>query len=385
MGIVERNGLGHPDTICDAVMEPISQALCKAYLARFGVILHHNCDNGLLVAGQAERRLGGGRVLEPVRLIIGDRATTAVGGKQLDVAAIAVEAAMAWFRERLRHVDADRHLFYQAELRPGTEELAGLFLAGKSVLGANDTSAAVGYAPLSKTERQVLETEYFLNSPMFKDRFPESGEDVKVMGVRAGRSLALTVAMPLLDRYVVSEADYFQRTEAIQQALVSHLHNHLKSPEAVTLSLNTLDRQGSGMAGMYPSVPGTSAEDADSDEVGRGNRVNGLIALNRPWGSEAAASNNPISHVGKIYNVLTHLLANRLLTQITGLRDVTVWLCSRIGTPIDQPQMVSVQTYSQPGVILADVTAPIRQIVQQELAYMPVFYQELAQGRYPIC
>lgn len=366
-------------------MEPISQALCKAYLARFGVILHHNCDNGLLVAGQAERRLGGGRVLEPVRLIIGDRATTAVGGKQLDVAAIAVEAAMAWFRERLRHVDADRHLFYQAELRPGTEELAGLFLAGKSVLGANDTSAAVGYAPLSKTERQVLETEYFLNSPMFKDRFPESGEDVKVMGVRAGRSLALTVAMPLLDRYVVSEADYFQRTEAIQQALVSHLHNHLKSPEAVTLSLNTLDRQGSGMAGMYPSVPGTSAEDADSGEVGRGNRVNGLIALNRPWGSEAAASNNPISHVGKIYNVLTHLLANRLLTQITGLRDVTVWLCSRIGTPIDQPQMVSVQTYSQPGVILADVTAPIRQIVQQELAYMPVFYQELAQGRYPIC
>jgi S-adenosylmethionine synthetase len=244
--IVERKGLGHPDTICDAVMEHISQALSKAYLERFGAILHHNCDKGLLVAGQVEHRLGGGRVIEPMRLIIGDRATTALGGKHLDIAAIAVETARAWFRERLRHVDPDRHLCYQVELRPGSEELAGLFLAGKSVLGANDTSAAVSYAPLSETERLVLETEYFLNSPMFKERFPESGEDVKVMGVRTGRSLALTVAMPLLDRYVVSEADYFQRKEATQQALVFLLHNHLKSLEAVRLSLNTLSRQSSG-------------------------------------------------------------------------------------------------------------------------------------------
>ena len=84
------------------------------------------------------------------------------------------------------------------------------------------------------------------------------------------------------------EADYFRRKEAIQQALVSHLHNHLKSLEAVTLSLNTLDRQGSGMTDMYLSVLGPSAEDADSGEVGRGNQENGLIALNRLRGSEAA-------------------------------------------------------------------------------------------------
>jgi S-adenosylmethionine synthetase len=49
--IVERKGLGHPDTLCDAAMEHISQALSEAYLERFGAILHHNCDKGLLVAG----------------------------------------------------------------------------------------------------------------------------------------------------------------------------------------------------------------------------------------------------------------------------------------------------------------------------------------------
>ena len=49
--IVERKGLGHPDTICDLVMERISVALSNAYLERFGRILHHNRDKGLLVAG----------------------------------------------------------------------------------------------------------------------------------------------------------------------------------------------------------------------------------------------------------------------------------------------------------------------------------------------
>ena len=383
--IVERKGLGHPDTICDAVMEQVSQALSKAYVKRFGAILHHNCDKGLLVAGQVERRFGGGRVLEPMRLVIGDRATAVVGKEELNVAAVAVETAKAWFREHLRRVDPDRHLSYQVELKPGSEELTSLFLERKGVLGANDTSAAVGYAPLSEAERLVLETERYLNSTAFKARFPETGEDVKVMGVRTGRRLAVTVAMPLVDECVESESDYFRRKEAVHDALLAHLHGQLKDLEEVRVRLNTLDRPGAGMAGTYLSVLGTSAEDADSGEVGRGNQVNGLIALNRPRGSEAAAGKNPLSHVGKIYNVLTHLLAARIHSEIPGLREVVVWLCSRIGAPVDRPQIASVQIYLQPGVSFGHVADPIRQVVREELERLPLFCEELAQGRYPVC
>jgi S-adenosylmethionine synthetase len=88
---------------------------------------------------------------------------------------------------------------------------------------------------------------------------------------------------------------------------------------------------------MYLSVLGTSADDADSGAVGRGNQVNGIIALHRPRGSEAAAGKNPVSHVGKIYSVLTHLLADQIYTQVSGVREVVVWLCSRIGDPVDRP------------------------------------------------
>jgi S-adenosylmethionine synthetase len=53
-----------------------------------------------------------------MHLVIGDRATAAVGKEELNVANIAVETAKAWFRENLRRVDPDRHLSYQVELKP---------------------------------------------------------------------------------------------------------------------------------------------------------------------------------------------------------------------------------------------------------------------------
>ena len=383
--IVERKGLGHPDTICDAVMEQIALALSRAYREKFGAILHFNCDKGLLVAGQVKRRFGGGKVLEPMRLIIGDRASVAMGKKRLDVAKIGVTTAKAWFQKNLPRVNPERHLRYQVELRPGSEELAALFSGKKKVLGANDTSAAVGYAPLTETEKMVLETERYLNASSFKAGFPETGQDVKVMGIRSGRRLTLTVAMPLIDQYIGSEADYFRRKQAVHEDLMDHLQKQIEKLEEVSVQLNNLDRHGKGMNGIYLSVLGTSAEDADSGEVGRGNQVNGLIALNRPRGSEAAAGKNPVSHVGKIYSVLAHQLADRIYRQISGLRSAEVWLCSRIGAPVDRPQIVSVQVHVKPGVQAADLAKPIRVLIEKELTRMPVFCEELAEGRYPVC
>jgi S-adenosylmethionine synthetase len=147
--IVERKGLGHPDSICDAVMEQVSVELCRAYRERFGRILHFNCDKALLAAGRVERHFGGGRLLEPMKLIMGDRATTEFGGSQIDVPQIAIDVARQWFRDHLRHVDPDKHLKYQVEIRPGSVQLAQVLRT--SVSGANDSSAVVGYAPLTAT------------------------------------------------------------------------------------------------------------------------------------------------------------------------------------------------------------------------------------------
>ncbi|MGE5818565.1 MAG: methionine adenosyltransferase [Deltaproteobacteria bacterium] len=379
--IVERKGVGHPDTICDLVMERISEALSQAYLKHYGRILHHNCDKGLLVAGQVERCYGGGRVIEPMRLVIGDRATLV---KEFDVGELAVETAKQWFRENLPEVDPMRHLSYQVELKGGSDELTGIFRGDSVVTVANDTSAAVGYAPLTETERMVLEAEQLLNGSQFKHEYSDSGKDVKIMGIRERDNLSLTVAMPLIDKYISNEATYFQRKEEMSQALRSELRSRCDKLRDVTVKMNTLDQKGAGLSGMYLSVIGTSAEDADSGEVGRGNQVNGIIALNRPRGSEAAAGKNPVSHVGKIYSVLTHVIAAQI-TAIPGVRQAVVWLCSRIGAPVNQPQVAAVQVALDGHTRLSVIEGTIREVVTGELEGLPDFCRALAGGKYPIC
>ena len=77
--IVERKGLGHPDTICDALAEQFSVRLCRYYLDRFGVVLHHNVDKALLVGGSASPVFGGGKVHTPIEIYLAGRAVTRAG------------------------------------------------------------------------------------------------------------------------------------------------------------------------------------------------------------------------------------------------------------------------------------------------------------------
>jgi S-adenosylmethionine synthetase len=380
--LVERKGTGHPDSICDAIMEQVSLALCREYLAAFGRVLHHNLDKGLLVAGRTAPRLGGGTVLEPMRLVFGDRATADYKGKHIDVGAIAIESARNWLRQNLRFVDPEQHIVFQNELKAGSPELTDLF--ERAVIGANDTSAAVGYAPLTETERLVLAAERYLNSPELKQRFPEAGEDVKVMGYRRNRELILTVAMAFVDRFVPDARAYFARKQEIQASLEAYLAGEQRTLDRIVVSLNMLDDPARGERGMYLTVLGTSAEGGDCGQVGRGNKVNGVIALNRPMSTEAAAGKNPVSHVGKIYTLLAHRLAAEIYANVPELQEVYVWLCSQIGQPIDRPLIASAQLILPPGVGLAEVEPTVKGVVEQELATMADFTARLARGELPV-
>ena len=382
--IVERKGTGHPDTMCDSMMEAVSIALCTEYRKAFGAILHHNIDKGLLAAGRVEMRFGGGRVLEPMELTIGDRATFSRGKKRIPVAKIAVRSAREWLKKNLRFVDPKKHLRYRVVLRQGSHELTDIFARSGGVLGANDTSAAVGYYPLSPAEQTVLGLERFLNSAEFKRWFPETGEDVKVMGLRTGNDLDLTVAMPLLCGQVNAEREYFERKAAVLRAMKRYLAG-LGTFTSAAVNFNTLDVPNRGLDGIYLSLLGTSAEDADSGQVGRGNRVNGLISLNRPLGTEAAAGKNPVSHVGKIYNVLSHRIARKIYEEVGGLREVQVLMLSRIGTPINEPQTASAQVLPLKGRISPTVVRKAEAIMRRELIMIKRFCNELSRWKYPVC
>jgi S-adenosylmethionine synthetase len=83
--------------------------------------------------------------------------------------------------------------------------------------------------------------------------------------------------------------------------------------------------------------------------------------------------------------VLSHLLARQIYHEVIGLREVVVWLCSRIGDPVDGPNVISVHIKLDQGAALLDLGDPIRRIIARELQRMPLFCSELAAGKYSIC
>jgi len=379
--IVERKGIGHPDTICDNLAEELSVALSKLYIERFGAIMHHNVDKALLVGGEANPVFGGGEVISPIEIYLVGRALKEFEGNTLPVEELAVEVARNWIKENIRNLDPDRHVIIKPRIKPGSKDLVDLFLRFQQkgeVPLANDTSFGVGYAPLDDVERIVFETEQLLNAPSFKDENPYVGEDIKVMGVRIGNRIRLTIACAFVSKYVKDVKDYLEKKEYIRKT-VEEMATGLTRRE-VEVFVNTADDPERGS--VYITVTGTSAEQGDDGQVGRGNRVNGLITPYRPMSLEAAAGKNPVSHIGKIYNVVANIIADRVVNEVEEVEEAYCYLVSQIGKPINEPQVCDVKVRTKKDI--KGIEEPIRRIVNEELDQMPSTWKKFLNREFAV-
>lgn len=371
--IVERKGIGHPDTICDLLVDHLSIRLSQIYQKEFGVIPHFNIDKALLAAGSTENRFGGGKILKPILFVIGDRATEKVEKKKIDLERIIKNEIYSFLKEKYRFL-SEKNFFIQNEIKPGSSSLQDIFRRQAKFLPANDTSALVGYYPPTKLEEIILTTEKFINSKEFKKVFPETGEDVKIMGWRENNRIYLIAAIAFVDRFVFNEDDYFKKKKRVQEAVLNFIEK--KFEQKVSLEINTLDKKDRGINGCYLTVTGTSADSGDSGQVGRGNRANGLIPLNRVAGNEASAGKNCVSHVGKIYNLLSFKLAREIYESIN--KKTTVWLLSKIGQPVNQPTLISVGVEG----LKEKEKGKIEKVIKQNFKKLNVFINDLILGKF---
>jgi S-adenosylmethionine synthetase len=377
---VERKGLGHPDSICDALSETLSRNLCRHYLDRFGSVLHHNVDKALLCGGSAAPRFGGGRVLQPIDIYVSGRAVASYGQATVPIDDLVVEGSRAWLRDNLHALDAERHVRLHNAVRPGSKALTELFERSpghraKPAL-ANDTSIGVGYAPLSALEALVLETEAALSTRARHVKHPAWGEDVKVMGVRHGRQVSLTVACAMIDRYLRNIDDYQNETAAIRRLVQELADKH--DFDNCQVRVNAADDPAQGS--VYLTVTGTSAEAGDDGEVGRGNRANGLITPYRPMSLEATAGKNPVSHVGKIYNVVARQIAEAVVSAIPEAAAAQCFIVSAIGSPVISPAMTHVRLRTRDGSPAGRHRPAIAEIVNSRLNAIPVLVDHFVAG-----
>jgi S-adenosylmethionine synthetase len=377
--IVERKGLGHPDTICDALAEQFSVALSQFYLQKFDLILHHNVDKVLLRGGVSQPAFGGGRIIIPIEVFLAGRATTSFAGITVPVEELAVECCRKWFRDHFHALDPDAQIRIHCLIHPGSAELVDLYMRQQrtGLWLANDTSCGLGYAPLSTLERVVLQIENHLNAVSTKAAHPQVGEDVKVMGIRNGQRIELTVACAMVDRYLPDLQAYLD-AKGVVTDLARETAQRV-TDRTICTAVNTADDPTT--ENVYLTVSGTSAEGGDDGNTGRGNRANGLIAPFRPMTLEAAAGKNAITHVGKLYNIAASVIATALVDELSAVVEADCALVSRIGQPVVEPQIVNITVRTADGQpVDADTASGIREIAEMRLNTIPTFWRDVLAG-----
>jgi S-adenosylmethionine synthetase len=374
--LVERKCIGHPDSLADGVAESISRALSRAYLEECGAVLHHNTDQGEIVAGESIPKYGGGKVIKPIYMLLDGRATKQFNGINIPTDSIALEAARDYLKTNLSNLNPDRDIIIDVRLGTGSTDLRDVFRPCQDTTPrANDTSFGVGHAPFSETETIIREVSDYIDGTL-RPKYPAIGQDIKIMGLRDGNTITLTLACAMVDRYCSGLSEYIESKDILREHAETVARKYTN--RRVVVDVNTADDIDSGS--VFLTVTGTSAEMGDDGSVGRGNRCNGLITPNRPMSMEATSGKNPINHIGKIYNLLSTELAQECVRKVDGIEEIYIRLLSQIGKPIDQPLVASVQVLMQPDHRLKDISGDIEAIIDQGLADITCMTEKIIRG-----
>lgn len=377
--IVERKGIGHPDSISDGIAESVSRALCKMYMDELGGVLHHNTDEVQITAGNSNPKFGGGEILKPIDILLTGRGVSEFEGKKLPLDRVAIEAAKEFLDDTVINLDVNTDCVVECKIGHGSGDLVDVFRR-EGAPSSNDTSFGVGYAPFSEVETIVYETEKLLNSKAFKAQHPAVGEDIKVMGLREGDKITLTIGCAMVSRYLANREEYIAVREELKDIAIDFAAKFTN--REVTVFVNTADNdEATDESGYYLTCTGTSAEMGDDGSVGRGNRANGLITPCRPMSMEASSGKNPINHVGKIYNLLSNKIANDVIDEVEGVKQINLMILSQIGKPIDQPKAASAGIILEDGYDMDKVSPKVNAIIDKWLEDISVITEEVVEGK----
>ncbi len=373
--IVERKGIGHPDTLCDTIAEKVSQAYSQYCLNHYGVILRHMVDKIALSGGTSKVMFGGGEMQKPIRLYLNCRFTRTYQQETVPYLEIVKETVYKHFGEVLPLLDLDRWLtivdnthfapgpgvVYEADGSTQNERQFFFEIPKKEFaifhdnsLRSNDTSTAVAYGPLSATEQIVMFVETTLNGKEFKKLHPYVGTDIKVMAKRIQKRFDITVCIPFIAVHTPSKEFYFEKLEILRGVIKEFVISQFGQLD-VTISLNTRDNPSK--SDYYLTLTGSAIESGDEGVVGRGNRYNGVIPFTRQMSMEACCGKNPVYHVGKLYTAIASLISSEIF-ELTGL-ETYVYLTSQMGRSLSDPWSACVEVCGR------DATPTERQMFEE--------------------
>lgn len=347
--IVERKGIGHPDTLCDAIAERASRYYSKYFLDKYSRLAHHWFDKVMLLGGQSIIEYGRGEIVHPYTVIYAGKAVTKVGSEDVPMNEILTKAASDVLTEVLDGFQPGKDLVIDVKLSnyigPGQKKTRynpdspqELFDPKSKERVSNDCNVCSGYAPLSRLETIVRDVEKYLTSESYRGYYRDTGFDVKIVGIRDGGKISLFVNIPFLANKIHSRDSYLSRVASV----TADIRQFLEPYSDMEIDLNVNPEKDSGRS--YMTATGSVADTGDVGVVGRGNRLNGLITPMRPMSIEASSGKNPIDHTGKLYGLASQAIADEIWKE-TGVEN-QVHLVTFKEYPVTKPQSVLVYLHN---------------------------------------
>ena len=376
---VERKGVGHPDTLSDGLAEYLSANYSQYTLKKFGAVLHHNFDKVGLLGGSSFVKFGVGKMIDPIRVLLNGRASTKFSNIKIPVQTLLIKWSKEFLRKQFPMLNLNKDLEFHFNLSnkssPGkTDEKNAkngtrkYWFEPRSLddlqetrkLVSNDTSLGVGYAPYSRLEELVITIENTLNGKKFKKNNPWMGSDIKVMGFRHNNSFDITLCIPQIAKYVKGKDEYMANLK-YSRKIIQNL-SHKLGITKLSLSINTRDNYETSE--LYLTATGSSIESGDEGLVGRGNRINGVIAPMRLMSMEGACGKNPVYHIGKVYYVAANELSKKIYKKFGIANEVA--LTSQSGRDLLDPWVTFVALPKD----FKNVKS-VRKLVEEELKNIP--------------
>jgi S-adenosylmethionine synthetase len=352
--VVERKGVGHPDTLADSIAEKISVDYSQYCLKKFGVVLHHNVDKVCIMGGLIKiYDWGLAKMVKPIRVLVNGRISPAFNNEKIPLSDIFEKAINLQLKKTLPHLDVknwmqiiDESTSYSKNPR-WFNPVSLNDLPEYKIARANDTSCVVGFWPLTPIEELTLKMENFFYLGDRDPKYKFIGHDIKVMIVRKNKKIDVTLCVPFIVKETPSYNFYKEKVDFITESLLNVAKKHLGNSYDIRIYVNNHYRSIKKenikkIDGYYCNVSGSALDYGEEGVVGRGNNRRGIIPSFRPYTMEAVWGKNPVYHVGKVLGLVVDTLAKNIALRYNCHAEVIA--ITRVADPLFEPHNLLVRT-----------------------------------------